>query len=274
MANEIDTLSRFELSVGEELSEYLAHKQEVEEIIRFLTLLNNTDSEGDQPFSFTVPRHMAKKTSIKLNTLFEAKSYAQLLDALKGTRYEGVFKKYKIGDSGYIPIAEIENELYIELYRELYAIPDMMNSSEKDELRDILDAIADYENFTRIIRFKKYYDSDHRTILRFLLPFGSLSRKTLDAMINAKELGEVYKLMESTKQGKLMSKISYSHTGELPLRVKFRKARHSMYYSDSPAAVMLSYILLCEVELHNLIIIIEAARYNVDRQKIEPILIY
>ena len=121
MTNEIDLLSRYELSVGEEFSEYLAHKQEVEEIIRFLTLLNTTDGVGEKPFNFTVPRHMAKKTSIKLNTLFEAKSYSQFLEALKGTRYESFFKKYKIGDGDFIPIAEIENGLYIELYKELYS---------------------------------------------------------------------------------------------------------------------------------------------------------
>ena len=37
---------------------------------------------------------------------------------------------------------------------------------------------------------------------------------------------------------------------------------------------MISYIILCEIELHNLVCLIEGARYKVDKNVIEKLLIY
>ena len=96
MNNQFDSLVRFELSVGEQFSNYIAHKTEVNELIRFLTLLNSTEDRREQPFHFVFPAHMAKKTSINLTTLADAKSYEEFLAAIEGTRYEKVFSKYHI----------------------------------------------------------------------------------------------------------------------------------------------------------------------------------
>ena len=72
----------------------------------------------------------------------------------------------------------------------------------------------------------------------------------------------------------ILKKIDSEQIDELELLVRFKKARHNIYFSDSPATVMMSYIFLCEIELHNLICIIEGARYNVDKEVIKPLLIY
>ncbi|MCH5304582.1 MAG: V-type ATPase subunit, partial [Ruminococcus sp.] len=90
VTNEFDTISRYELSVGEEFSQYIAHKTETDEIIRILTLLNSKDK---QAYHFTVPAHIAKKTSINLNVLAKAENYEQFLQALKNTRYDTVLQE-------------------------------------------------------------------------------------------------------------------------------------------------------------------------------------
>ena len=56
--------------------------------------------------------------------------------------------------------------------------------------------------------------------------------------------------------------------------VKFRQAQHNMYFSDNPTTVMISYILLAEIEVLNLITIVEGIRYSVDKNIISSLLYY
>ena len=107
-----------------------------------------------------------------------------------------------------------------------------------------------------------------------LLPFGSLSQKKLQDMCNAENSAAVFSIMGNTKPGKLIDKLEYSYTGSIPTRVKYLKAKKNMYLSDNPATVMMSYIILSEIELMNLICIIEGVRYKVDKNRIEQLLTY
>lgn len=272
--NELDTLSRYELSVGEDISNYLAHNTEIDEIIRFLTLLNSKSLRGEEPFNFTVPPHIAKKTSIKLNELAKASNYDEFLQALSKTEYGEILKKYDIKNGEAIPIPEIENELYIHLYSELYETLTHADSTEFAELEELFNSVMDYENFIRIVRLKKYYNASYDRIKSLLLPFGTLSEKNFDEMINAQELSQVFDIMRKSRYGKLLDKIKYKHISELALKIRYKNAKHNMYYSQSPTTVMISYIILCKIELHNLTTIIECVRYNIDREKVEPLILY
>lgn len=270
--NEFDTLCRYELSVGEDISAYVAHKTEINEIIKILTMLNSKEKRS---YNFTVPAHIAKKTSINLNALAKVETFEQFVEAVKNTRYEKILSKYASGDYKQIPITEIESELYSYLYIELYrAIDRSGNASENVEMKGFLDTIIDYRNFLNIIRLKKYYNIDAKTIKRHIIPFGNLKPETIDAMCNAETAQQVYDIMAQTRTGKLVDEIEYDNLDELEIKVKYKKARHNMYYSDSATTVMISYIVLCEIELHNLICLIEGARYNVDKNIVESLLVY
>lgn len=269
--NEFDKICRFELSVGEDVSRYIAHKTEIDEIIRILTKLNSRD---EQVYHLTVPSHIAKKTFIDLNKLSKAENYEQFLEAVKKTNYESILKEFAPDKNGRIPITEIENKLYAKLCKEMASAIDNTDEPEKSELKDIFEVTVDYRNFLNIIRLKKYYVSDDKIISKYILPYGSLKDKVISEMCAADDAEAAYAIMANTRPGKLIDKIDYAEIDELELLVKFKKARHNIYFSDSPATVMLSYIFLCEIELHNLICIIEGARYNVDKSVIEPLLIY
>lgn len=271
VTNEFDTICRYELSVGEDFSQYIAHKTEIDEIIRILTLLN---SKEKQEYNFTVPAHIAKKTSIDLNILAKAENYEQFLEAIKNTSYEAVFNEYDIKENSAIPIPEIENRLYTKLYSELFEAIEKTDATEKEELKELFNTIIDYRNFLNIIRLKNFYNTDSKTVQKYILPFGNLKAKVIQNMCEAEDPQSVYSIMSSTRSGKLIDKFEFENIDVLELTVKFNKAKHNMYFSDSPATVMMSYITLCEIELHNLICIIEGVRYNVDRSMIEPLLIY
>ena len=269
--NEFDTLCRYEMSVGEDVSRYVAHKTEINEIIRILTMLN---SKEKRQYEFTVPAHIAKKTSIDLNALENAETFEQFLDAVKKTPYEKILSKYNSEEYSQIPITEIESELYTKLYVELYQMIENTSEAEAADLKDFLDSIIDYRNFLNIIRLKKYYNADSKVIKSHIIPFGSIKPSVIDRMCNAETSQEVYDIMAETRAGKLVDKIEYDYLDELEVKVKYKKAKHNMYYSASSSTVMISYIVLCEIELHNLICIIEGARYKVDKSVIEALLVY
>ena len=268
---EFDTICRYELTVGEHFSKYVVHQTEINEIIRVLTILN---SDKEKRFSFTIPAHMVKNTSINFDILEKASTYEEFLQALSKSPFATVFKDYKLKNGEPIPINEIEDKLYTNLYKELFDAINMTSSEEKTELLDLYNTIIDYENFLRIVRLKKYYKVSPSQIMDMLLPFGSLSKRKLEDMCNAENSSAVFSIMGNTKPGKIIDKLEYSYTGSIPSKIKYLKARKNMYLSDNPATVMMSYIILAEIELMNLICIIEGVRYKVDKNKIQQLLTY
>ena len=128
--------------------------------------------------------------------------------------------------------------------------------------------------FLNIIRIKKYYETDNKVVKSHIIPFGSLKPEVIDEMCNAENPKQVYDIMAQTKTGKLIDKVDYDYIDELEIKIKYKKAKHNMYYSESSSTVMISYIILCEIELHNLICITEGARYRVDKDVIEALLVY
>ncbi len=269
--NEFDTICRFELSLGEDISHYIAHKTEIDEIIRILTKLNSRD---EQVYHLTVPAHIAKKTSINLNALAKAENYEQFLEAARKTPYEPILKQFSVKNNERIPITEIENRLYTKLCKELFEAISKLDETEKEELKELLQISIDCRNFLNIIRLKNYYVADDKIIAKYILPYGSIKDKVIFDMCAADDVESVYNIMAKTRTGKMLKKLDSEQIDELELLVRFKKARHNIYFSDSPATVMMSYIFLCEIELHNLICIIEGARYNVDKEVIKPLLIY
>jgi V/A-type H+-transporting ATPase subunit C len=271
ITRDFDTICRYELTVGEYFSKFVIHQTEINEIIRVLTILN---SDKAHSFTFTLPDHMAKNTSIDLEMLEKATTYEEFLCALEHSPFEKVFKDYKLKEGEPIPVNEIEDKLYINLYNELFRAIGRTVNEEQYELLDLYNTIIDYENFLRIIRLKKYYNTEPEVIKSKLLPFGSLSDQKLTDMCYAEDSATVFSIMGSTKPGKLIKKLDYSYAGGIPSKVKFLKAKRNMYLSDNPATVMMSFIILAEIELMNLICIIEGVRYDIDKEQIKPLLIY
>lgn len=268
---QLDSICRYELSVGENFSNFIFHQTEITQIIRFLTLLNANDKSH---FNYTFPPHLEKSTAINLHLLSSATTYQDFLLAIKGTKYDKILKEFNIPLNKHIPIAEIEDKLHIENYKELFSTIDNLQDVEAEELKDLFFAILDFENFLRIIRLKKYYHKDIDYIKSHLLPFGTLTDSKIAQIYNSSGVNEALSVMSKTKYGKMLRKIDYESTSEILKKIKFEIATHNMYFSNNPATVMMSYVILAEIELENLICIIEGIRYNIDKDKIKSLLIY
>ncbi len=270
--NEFDTLCRYDSSVSAGLSRYVIEKAEVEQIIRFLILLNSNSTDK---FIFQFPAFLAKHTELDINKLANARDYEEFLDALASTSYHEILKPFKPDGKGRLPVSDMENKLYERVLRHMCELIDKRTKGkERQELMSIYRTINDYSIFSRILRLKKYYNLSPEIIKSNMLPkYSSLSPRLIDRMCEAESSAEVFRIMQSTGSGRLIDKIGYNYAGDIIPRVQYKLAKKNIHFSDNPSVVMISFMFLSETELMNVISLIEGIRYQLDPKIIQSLLI-
>lgn len=270
---QFDSLCRYDSSISTGFSQYGIQRVEVEQIMRFLILLSSNSTEK---FIYQFPAYFAKHTEIDIDKLSNATTYSEFLNVLSSSNFYPILKKYTPDEKGRLPISEIENKLYDFVFSQMaQTINKNTKGQEKRELLDLFTTINDYDNFSRILRLKKYYNLDPDLIHQNLLnSFCDINANTLDMMCKAESSAEVFSIMQTTHEGKLIDKIGYVYASDISPRVKYRLAKKNMYFSNNPSVVMISYMFVAEIELMNIISLIEGTRYNLDSKKIQSLLIY
>ena len=271
--NEFDTLCRYDSSMSAGFSRYVVEKTEVEQIIRFLILLNSNSTEK---FIFQFPAFLSKHTLIDENKLANARDYDEFLDALKHTPYYDALKLFKPDEKGRLPVSDIENVLYGHIMKHmLNMIRKKTKGDEQKELLSIFKTMNDYSIFSRIIRLKKYYDLSPEVIkTNVLYEHSSLNRKLVERMCEAENSAEVFQIMQSTGSGRMIGKIGYKEAGDIGPWVKYRISKKMIHFSNNPSVVMISYMFLSEIELMNVICLLEGVRYKLDPKVIQSMIIH
>ncbi|MEE1060491.1 MAG: V-type ATPase subunit [Ruminococcus sp.] len=270
--NDFDSLCRYDSSISSGFSGYIVNKTEIEQIIRFLTLLN---SDSTEKFIFQFPAFFSKHTLIDIPRLALARNYHEFLAVLKNTEYYHILSKFKPDSLGRLPVSDIENKLLSYILKKFETVVNKKTKgSEKEELTELFSTINDFNNFTRILRLKKYYDLSAEDIRDNLITtFSKLNEKTIEKMCEAESSSEIFSIMESTCEGKIIEKIGYVYASDISPRVKYKLARKNLRFSNHPSVVMISYVFFAEIELMNIITLIEGKRYKLGSKKIQSMLI-
>ena len=113
---EFDSLCRYDSRMSTGFSAYVISKTEVEQIMRFLTLLNTSSTEK---FIYQYPAYFSKHTELDLQRLALARNYDEFLAVLSNTKYSHILSKYKPDENRLLPISDIENELYTFIFSNL-----------------------------------------------------------------------------------------------------------------------------------------------------------
>ncbi len=271
--NEFDSMCRYDSNISASFSRYVIEKTEAEQIVRFLILLNSNSTEK---FIFQFPDFLSKHTELDINRLANARDYKEFLAALQGTSYYDILKVYKPDANGRLPISDIENKLYERVLGNMMIIINKRTKgSERKELLSLFKTMNDYSIFSRILRLKKYYNLPSEVIRANMQPqYSSMSPKIIDRMCEAETPDEVLRIMQSTSSGRIMGRIGYIHTDDIPPRVQYRIARKNIHFSNNPSVVMISFMFLSEIELMNVISLIEGIRYQLDTKTIQSLIIH
>ena len=271
--DEFDSLCRYDSGISAGFSSYFVEKTEVEQIVRFLVLLN---ANATEKFIFQFPAFLSKHTEIDVNALANARDFNEFLAALRQSPYYGLLKKYTPDEKGRLPVSEIENALYEHILSHMTElIRKKAKGSEQQELLAMIRTIIDYSIFSRILRLKKYYHLPPEIIrANVQTKFCSLNPKIVDKMCEAQSSGEVFQIMQSTGCGRLIGKIGYKYASDITPRVRYRLAKKNIHFSNNPSVVMISFMFLSETELMNVISLIEGVRYQHDPKTIQSMIIH
>ena len=265
------SLCRYLRGTGEYFAEFIIRRDEIEQMIRFLTLLS---SDSPQDYIFTMPMYFTKHTSVDLSALARARDTEQFFAVLHGTPYEKIAAPYgpKQGESVNIP--ELENALYRFCYSELYkAIETKTSKGERKALLEMFDSIMDIMNFVRVFRLKKYYNESAETARKFIFPYGTLSQQTIEKMVNARSGKEVFAAVDGTKLGKSISKMEFLYVGQIQEIGIYGITKSNIHFSTFPIVGMLSYVFVMQQEYSNIVSIIEGVRYGADVSQLKMIVI-
>ena len=248
---------------------YLYRRTEIRELIKYLTLL----SIGRPiEYIFTLPMYFDDHTEIPLQKLSSAHSYPALLELLPQRGYRDILKLHIPESDEEIDISAIEDALLIYSLDTLYTdISNIKNKGERARLKSLFDTLVDYNNYSRILRLKRFYKLGGEDVKKHILPYGTLYGRRLEPMITKETYEEVRSALSDTKVGKKAQ--SFDIDDEMAIKGRFLKCRHELYFSTEPEIVLLAYYIVSETEIKNLTTIIEGVRYGIAPERIFEMLI-
>lgn len=248
---------------------YIFRLTEIRELVHYLTLL----SIGKPiEYLFTLPTYFDEHTEIPLAKLSGARSYEEMLMLLNEHGYRRVLDRFRPGSDGQIPIAAISDAMEIYSLTELYNdIAKVKNKKERSSLTALFDTLCDYNNYSRIMRLKRFYKMPSAAVKNHLLPFGSLTGNRLDAILSAESYEEIRAALAETKAGRRAQNIDVDD--EMAIKGRYDRCRHELYFSTDPEIVLLAFYIVSETELKNIITIIEGIRYKLEPDSIRAMLI-
>lgn len=266
-----EALCRYEITVGEDFSDYTIMRAVMEQLLRYLTMLK---AGTPQQFYSTLPKYFDKVSSIKISALSNATTYDEFLSLLGKSVYARLLAPFKPKKGKSINLSAVENALFNHMFKQVYAIIEKTSGAEKKDLKKMFDTDIDLRNYTRISRLKKYYKMEPDEIRKQLLPFGTLKEKQLEAMCNAEDEKELLSIMQQTSAGRILSKLEFTSDFEIPRRALYHESYKRMYFSVNPSVVLVAYFALASTETNNIIHIIEGVRYKVPDETVKSLLIY
>ena len=249
---------------------FILRQTEIDQLMKYLTLLSIGKPEE---YIFSLPLYFDEHTELDLQVLSGCRSYSAFLDTVKYSKYKEILSQYK-PSNGKLRLSEIENALdrfsFVELYKDIGKVK---NKQSRKELTELFDSFADYNNYSRILRLKKYYDTDNETIKEYLMPFGNLKGNKADEILCEGGYEEVSRALTQTRLGKKLQKKQIGVSNRVGSRSRFELCRHNLYFSQNPEVVLLSYYILSDTELNNVITIIEGVRYGLSPKEIKDLII-
>ncbi len=265
------SLCRYTNGSGEYFAQYIVQRDEIEQIIHFLTLMSSNSTDE---YAYTMPEYFTKHTCINTASLARARNYESFFASLVGTPYEELMAEFRPKQGERINISQVENKLYRYCYKNLYnAIAEYSSGAEQKALYTMFNSIMDYLNFVRVFRLKKYYKESSEGTKGHLFPYGTFNSKTIERLCSATTSTEVFNAVKDTSFGRNLSKLEYVYAGEIDRVGMFKITKKNIHFSSYPLVVMLSYVFVTETEYDNIVSIIEGVRYSVDPEKIKTLVI-
>lgn len=254
---------------------------DIEKIVKYL------DKNDTQIFNLLISKYEIRciKRAIKLlyskneydenikiwtNTIFtdlkgleSIKSIDEFLKIINNTKYKKILKKYFENKNTEYSIFEIENELDKMYLKSIYN-----SAGNNKNLKKMIGAKIDFTNILWIYRMKKYYNFSEDKIEKSIIDINyALKKNQILLLVKAKNIEELNEILKKT----VYSNIATDDIYELECNMK--KYLHGLYIKNFKSNLLsinciYSYLNLVELENKDIISIIEAVRYGIDKEKL------
>ena len=254
---------------------------DIEKIVKYL------DKNDTQIFNLLISKYEIRciKKAIKLlyskneydenikiwtNTIFtdlkgleSIKSIDEFLKIINNTKYKKILKKYFENKNTEYSIFEIENELDKMYLKSIYN-----SAGNNKNLKKMIGAKIDFTNILWIYRMKKYYNFSEDKIEKSIIDINyALKKNQILSLVKAKNIEELNEILKKT----VYSNIATDDIYELECNMK--KYLHGLYIKNFKSNLLsinciYSYLNLVELENKDIISIIEAVRYGIDKEKL------
>ncbi len=257
---DVYALSRYTSDNAAAVTDFVFSRLETDQIVRCLVMLSIGKPEK---FALELPLLLDDFTPLSLKKLAAVRSYDDLLAALEHTKYYAVISENRPPEGQPADVAKIEIALNNRIYSSaMDAISKMNDKTDQKELKDLFNSTFDFENLERILRLKKYHNFNAETVRSMLIPFGKLNKRVIDEFCAADNINDVYELARTTYLGKHLSKLQYYDNTQISDALINAYCKHHLRLSPNPTIVMISYLYLKQIEIHNVVNLIEATRYG------------
>lgn len=202
--------------------------------------------------------------------LWKAKSFDEILDVIQKTPYYSIIQKYQPKNHENVDFVHLEKDLRHYYYECMTNNIDrfLKGKDKKDAMQIYLTSI-ELEIVTKVYRLKKYYHSNAESIKRYVdFSHSRMSKQLIDDLCNAVSAEEVLVLMANSRYHFYMDEKEYIYIEYYAENIRYNLAKRFMRFSSNAALVFMTYIILHQIEIMNLINIIEGIRYGMSEEQI------
>ncbi len=198
-----------------------------------------------------------------LKGLESIKSIDEFLKIINNTKYKKILKKYFVNKDTEYSIFEIENELDKMYLKSIYN-----SAGNNKNLKKMIGAKIDFTNILWIYRMKKYYNFSEDKIEKSIIDINyALKKNQILSLVKAKNIEELNEILKKT----VYSNIATDDIYELECNMK--KYLHGLYIKNFKSNLLsinciYSYLNLVELENKDIISIIEAVRYGINKERL------
>ncbi len=223
-----------------------------------------------------LPLFFRKHASYSVDEVVKAMTMKDLLDVLKDTRYYDLIKPYYTSDPSKIRYSDIEHNIYAEYHNiVIKRINKYYKGKNRVNLMNVYQSSVEINNIIKIYRLKKFYNASEFDIMSAIITENiRMSKNKLKELINLLDPNDVLKVLSKSQFSEFTDNDDYIYIEYQAEKIKYNISRRYMYFSDFPPIVYSVFLILNEIERHNIFNIIEGIRYDMEKEDIQKMLIF
>ena len=239
---------------------YISDAYVVSTFLRFL-YTKNTDK-----FEINLPDFYITGSKINFEKLRAAQSYDGMLEALAKAPYFGALSKLRPDDGGEPNYNAVDIAIRSSCYRNFFSVAKKsFSGKERRLIEEAVGTEIDLYNIITVMRLKKYFPEALDDVFQFLMPFNCRIRpEMLRKIYKAPTVADAMKLIGETKYAQAFTAEDLLYLEEAQYRFMYRMARKLLTEAVPSLYTALAFLIIKDVELHNIVHVIECVRYGVD----------